>query len=283
MSVHDIINSYNTAFRPFIYINREGTAMKFRIFDKSSKWKITLIVLAAVIIIAISPVYDSVITRVHQITNSDIILIDPGHGGMDGGASSDAGVTEKDINLAIALYIRELAEADGWKVVLTREEDVALGNTENKSIRGQKTADLLARREMIRQVSPTVALSIHLNSFKQDRSVRGAQTFYPVGPGEQAVLDESKKFAEIIQEQLVKGISDGTDRTALGKSGVLMLKNPPAPVVIVECGFLSNPEEAKLLEQEDYQRKLARCIYNGILIYTDREPRVPIKTIDSRG
>lgn len=283
MSVHDIINSYNTAFRPFIYINREGTAMKVRIFDKSFKWKITLIVLAAAVIIAISPVYDSVITRVHQITNSDIILIDPGHGGMDGGASSDAGVTEKDINLAIALYIRELAEADGWKVVLTREEDVALGNTENKSIRGQKTADLLARREMIRQINPTVALSIHLNSFKQDRSVRGAQTFYPVGPGEQAILDESKKFAEAIQEQLVKGIADGTDRTALGKSGVLMLKNPPAPIVIVECGFLSNPEEAKLLEQEEYQRKLARCIYNGILIYTDREPRVPIKTIDSRG
>jgi N-acetylmuramoyl-L-alanine amidase len=126
-------------------------------------------------------------------------------------------------------------------------------------------------------------VSIHLNSFKQDRSVRGAQTFYPAGPGEQSVLDESKKFAEIVQEQLVKGIDDGTDRVALEKRDVLMFKNPTVPMLIIECGFLSNQEEAKLLEQEEYQRKLAKCIYEGILIYSGREPGTPIQTIDSRG
>ena len=257
--------------------------MKVKIFDKLLKWKSVLIVLAIAAVITITPVYDSVITKVQQITNSDIILIDPGHGGMDGGASSAAGVTEKDINLAIGNYIRELAEADGWKVVMTREEDIGLGDTGSKTIRSKKTADLVARREMIRDVGPTVAVSIHLNSFKQDPSVHGAQTFYPSGSGEQTILDESKKLAETIQEQLVKGIADGTDRTALGKRDVLMFKNPTVPMAIIECGFLSNPEEAKLLEQEDYQRKLAKYIYEAILIYTGREPRTPMQTIDSRG
>lgn len=257
--------------------------MKIKIFDKKFKWKIALLVLAAAFVIGMHPMYDGVVYMVQQITATDVILIDPGHGGMDGGASSDAGTTEKDINLAIALYIQELAEADGWKVVLTRDEDKGLGDDKSKTIRGQKTADLIARRDMIRDVKPTVAVSIHLNSFKQDRSVHGAQTFYPSGPGEQAVLDESKKFAEAVQEQLVTGIADGTDRAALAKRDVLMFKNPAVPMVIIECGFLSNAEEAKLLEQEDYQRKLARCIYNGILLYTGKEPAPPLEWIDSRG
>jgi N-acetylmuramoyl-L-alanine amidase len=258
-------------------------AMKAKIFDKKLKWMVALIILAVAIAIGVSPVYDSMIAKVQLITSSDIILIDPGHGGMDGGASSDAGVTEKEINLSIAFYIRELAEADGWKVVMTREEDIGLGDSESKTIRSKKTADLIARREMIKDVKPTVAVSIHLNSFKQDRSVRGAQTFYPSGSGEKNILDESKLFAETIQEQLVIGISDGTDRTALGKRDVLMFKNPTVPMAIIECGFLSNPAEAKMLEQEDYQRKLARCIYEGILLYTGREPRQPMQAIDSRG
>ena len=226
--------------------------------------------------------YDGLIAKVQLITATDVILIDPGHGGMDGGASSDSGTTEKDINLAIAFQIKELAEADGWKVVMTREEDIGLGGSKNKTIRSQKTADLIARRDMIKDVDPTVAVSIHLNSFKQDRSVRGAQTFYP-GSGDPAVIDESKILAEAIQEQLVTGIDDGTDRTALAKRDALIFKNPTVPMVIIECGFLSNAEEAKLLEQAEYQKKLAKHIYDGIMVYTGREPKTPIKAIDSRG
>ncbi|MEL7656143.1 MAG: N-acetylmuramoyl-L-alanine amidase [Bacillota bacterium] len=256
--------------------------MKRRKFDKKFKWKIALAILAIVIAYGLHPAYDGMIAKVQQITNSDIILIDPGHGGMDGGASSAAGVSEKDINLSIAFYIKEYAVADGWKVVMTREEDKGLGDSASKTIRGQKTADLIARREMIKRVKPIAAVSIHLNSFKQDSSVRGAQTFYP-GAGEQNVVDESKKLAEAIQEQLISGIADGTDRAALGKRDALMLKNPTVPMAFVECGFLSNSEEAKLLEQEEYQRKLARCIYEGIMLYTGKEPRTPLDIIDTRG
>ncbi len=256
--------------------------MKVKIFDKKILKKIALAAFAIAILIAIHPAYDGLIAKVQLVTATDVIVIDPGHGGMDGGASSDGGTTEKDINLAIALQIKELAEADGWKVVLTREDDRSLGE-KNKTIRSQKTADLIARREIIKEVDPTVAVSVHLNSFKQDRSVRGAQSFFPAGPGDQTVLDESKMLAEAIQEQLVIGVDDGTDRTALAKRDVLLFRNPTVPMAIIECGFLSNPEEAKLLEQQEYQRKLAKCIYEGIMRYTGKEPKEPIEAIDSRG
>lgn len=257
--------------------------MKVRIFDKKFLWKLTVIVVALAVLVSIRPMFYRMVSVVDNITSSDVILIDPGHGGMDGGASSAAGVTEKDINLAISFYIKELAEADGWKVVMTREEDVSLGENTGTTIRSQKTADLIARIEMIKKVKPTVAVSIHLNSFKQDSSVRGAQTFYSAGPGEQAILGEGKKLAEAIQENLISGIADGTDRAALGKKDSRMVKNPVVPFAIVECGFLSNPDEASLLENEEYQRKLAKCIYDGIMMYTGKKASTPIQAIDSRG
>ncbi|MDD4564067.1 MAG: N-acetylmuramoyl-L-alanine amidase [Eubacteriales bacterium] len=257
--------------------------MKRRKMNGKLKWKLALAILAVVMFFSIGFKYDDIVAKVQQITSSDILLIDPGHGGMDGGASSAAGVTEKEINLAIAKYIRELAEEDGWKVMMTREEDISLGETNSKTIRSKKTADLVARREIIRDVNPLAAVSIHLNSFKQDRSVRGAQTFYPSGPEDQLVFMESKKLAEAIQEQLITGIADGTERVALEKRDLLMFKNPTVPIVIVECGFLSNQQEAELLTTEDYQRKLARCIYEGILKFTGKERGEPLKSIDSRG
>jgi N-acetylmuramoyl-L-alanine amidase len=240
-------------------------------------------ILITVIAIAIYPVYDEIITSVQKITDADILFIDPGHGGIDGGAESAMGVSEKNINLAIALQIKEFAEADGWKVVMSREEDKGLYDREKRAIRSLKTQDILARKEMIQKTKPLVAVSIHLNSFKQDRSVRGAQTFYPQGNVDKLIQDESKKLAEIIQEQLITDMADGTDRIALGKRDLLLFKNPIAPIVVVECGFLSNSEEAKLLEKRDYQKKLAQSIYRGILKYTGKEKKEFIQSIDSRG
>lgn len=257
--------------------------MKTGIRDRRLFQTLLLLLLTAAVILGFGPAFERLTEQVQLIRPSDVLLLDPGHGGIDGGASSEAGTAEKDINLAIAFCIRDLAEADGWNVVMTRETDVSLGAGQNRSIRSQKTADLIARRNMIRETIPLAAVSIHLNSFKEDRSVRGAQAFYPAGPGEQATLDESKRLAELIQKQLILGIDDGNDREALAKRGVLQFKNPTVPMVIVECGFLSNPEEATLLEREEYQRKLAECIYQGILSYTGKESQPPIEMIDSRG
>lgn len=252
---------------------------------RNIKWALSIafIILTMAVIIFIVPLQLELLAAVQLVTKSDVLLLDPGHGGIDGGAEGSTGISEKDINLAIAKYIKELAVADGWTVVMTREEDKGLYPERDKqSIRSLKTEDLLARKEIIKKAEPMLAVSIHLNSFKQDPSVHGAQTFYPAGSGEQTILDESKRLAETIQAHLIAGIADGTDRAALSKRDVLLFKNPTVPIVIVECGFLSNRSEEALLMQDDYQRKLAECIYNGIMEFSNREGAQPIRLIDNR-
>lgn len=247
------------------------------------KWALALFFSAMVMVLLAVPISQNIALKVNQMMNAPVIVIDPGHGGMDGGASSARGTTEKDINLKIGLYVKELAEMDGFKVVMTRDSDMGLHGKEKGSIRSQKTQDLLARKEIIKKTQPLLAVSIHLNSFKQDTSVKGAQTFYPLGQGEEQILQDSKLLAETIQEHLVTGIADGSNRVALGKKDMLMFKNPTTPIVLVECGFLSNAEEANLLETEDYQRKLAKHIYEGILEFSGLKPVSPPEIVDSKG
>ncbi|MBQ9931455.1 MAG: N-acetylmuramoyl-L-alanine amidase [Firmicutes bacterium] len=210
---------------------------------------------------------------------ADVLIIDPGHGGIDGGAVSASGICEKEINLAIAQKVQKLAEADGWEVILTREDDRLLSDNTEGSIRSQKTEDLHTRKDMIDSTAPLLAVSIHLNSFKEDTTVRGAQTFFSNGNASEEILTESKRLAEAIQECLEEGIADEKERTAMGKKDVLLLKEPTVPTVIVECGFLSNSEEARLLQSEEYQQKLAECIYRGILQYTGRTPAPPVRVL----
>lgn len=199
------------------------------------------------------------ILSVFNILGTNVIVIDPGHGGVDGGAVSKNGVKESDINLSIALKLKELAQADGWKVVMTRETDEGL-YSKHGSIRNKKAEDLMNRKKLIRKTRPDVAVSIHLNSFP-DPSCMGAQTFYP------PESSESKALAETIQEKLIQGLDCPKKRTALAKRDVAILKDCIVPVVLVECGFLSNEREEKLLQQDEYQSKIAQSIYFGIMKY----------------
>ncbi|HPO04695.1 MAG TPA: N-acetylmuramoyl-L-alanine amidase [Bacillota bacterium] len=238
-----------------------------------------LTITAAILIIPIQ----TEISALRALAGPDVLLLDAGHGGIDSGAKGSAGVCEKHINLNISVYIRQMAEADGWKVIMTREDDRGLYlKKDRQSIRSLKTEDLLERKRIIDEKRPLLAVSIHLNSFKQNPGVRGAQTFYP-GNGDAGIQEESRRLAETIQKNLVEGLSDGTDRTALSKNDVLLLKKPVVPIVIVECGFLSNPGEEALLNQDTYQRKVAKCIYNGIMEYTGKERKPPLQIIDNRG
>lgn len=239
--------------------------------------------------------FASVMSIKEMLTGDDVIVIDAGHGGMDGGAESSAGICEKEINLAICMKIREMAKADGWKVIMTREGDTAVKydkigfgkEQEKKSIRMTKTEDLLARKDMIDKEKPLLAVSVHLNSFKEDSRVRGSQVFYTnsgsrENPEEAKILEDSQRLGEAVQKSLVDGLQDGTDRKAMGKKDVRLLKDPKAPTIIVECGFLSNEEEALLLNEEVYQEKLAKLIYAGIMEYSNKMPKVKINIIDSR-
>lgn len=192
-----------------------------------------------------------------------VLVIDPGHGGIDGGAVSNSNISEKNINLAIALKLQDIAKANGWNVAMTRETDESLGGGEG-SIRSQKMKDLAARKKIINEEKNAVAaISIHLNSFPQDSSCKGAQTFFPVEQ-ESALQEQSKLLAECIQSKLIEGLEVEKGRIAMKKGRVYIFKQPQLPVALVECGFLSNPNEEMMLQEDEYQAKLAICIFKGL-------------------
>ena len=195
-----------------------------------------------------------------------IVLLDPGHGGIDGGAESADGECEKNINLNICFKVRDILDKYGVRVVMTRESDRGLYSDGKSSIRAKKTEDLRARLDMSYKLKPDAFVSVHLNSYREDRSVFGAQAFY-TAEGDASVCEMSRVLAEKIQALLVSYIENGNTRTAMAKSDVLLMKEARYPTVIVECGFLSNAEEAELLQTDEYQDTVSRAIAEGILGY----------------
>ena len=205
------------------------------------------------IIVAIFSIYkiNTYVPTISTPVTNKVIVFDAGHGGFDPGAIGVTGTLEKDISLAIALKTQELFEKNGTTTIMTRVDDSDLGDS--------KKEDMKTRRE-IRDINEgELFISIHLNSFPQDK-YSGAQVFYPKD-------EKSKLLGECIQKKL-KEVVDGTnERVAKELNDVYMLKNIKIPSVIVECGFLSNSEEEKKLQEEDYQRKIAWAIYLGVLEY----------------
>lgn len=248
--------------------------------------KLSISVAIIALVLAAVPYGSTLQQVIKELRNTDVLLIDPGHGGFDGGAESANGVPEKDINLAISLLIAEEAENAGFMTVLTREDDNPLGDDAAGTIRSRKTRDLKARKQMIEDIAPYAVVSIHLNSFTQDRSVRGAQVFYAGGSEDDTNVKESKALAEKISESLIAGLNDGTERAVLPKSDVRLLQNVSCPTVIVECGFLSNQSEAALLQSKEYQREIAKYIYRGIEEYSGKTsvemPRIVDNTLCSQ-
>lgn len=237
---------------------------------------------ALFLITALTPGYGKIAKRVQSVMASDVLVLDPGHGGIDGGAESSRGVSEKSINLEIAQLVQEMAEKAGWRVVMTRERDTGLYEEGGGTIRSKKIQDLKGRRQLIQRTDPELAVSIHLNSFKEDPRVKGVQVFYPGSGGEEAVLEKSKQLAGNLQEAVKEQVRDEKDRTPLAKSDVYLFKEVTCPMVLIECGFLSNPQEAELLQKSDYQQKLAQGIFEGITAFTGKTPRKDIQLVDSR-
>ena len=186
-----------------------------------------------------------------------LIVIDAGHGAADSGKVGINGELEKDINLSIALRLKELLEQQDVKVVMTREDDQGMypGTGSNRKIR-----DMQKRVERINKEQPALTVSIHQNAYP-DESVSGVQTFYFEGS------QESKTAAEILQEQLILTLQPEKERVAKSNTSYYLLKNTNYPIVIVECGFLTNRKEAELLCDEEYQQRTAWAIHLGILQY----------------
>lgn len=186
--------------------------------------------------------------------NNKIIGIDPGHGGMDPGTVSKNGIGEADINLKIALKLKEIIESNGGKVVLTRKD--------NKALSDIKREDLEGRKEIIEKNKCHIFLTIHLNSFT-DPKYYGAQVFY------KKESNESMDLADCIQEELRKTLDEENNRVPQEREDVYLLRELDMAAVLIECGFLSNPREEKLLQSENYQRKIAQGIYKGLTKYFD--------------
>jgi N-acetylmuramoyl-L-alanine amidase len=189
--------------------------------------------------------------------SSKVIVIDAGHGGIDGGAVSKSGIEEKEITLSIASYLRDFLQQSGAYVVLTRETDRDLAGVGNGKSRW-KARDLSKRLQMVKDENADLFISIHGNAFPGKS--HGAQTFY--NPTREA----NNKLATFIQTELVHNL-ENTTRSAKAKNDVFLLKYSPVPTALVEVGFLSNYEEAQLLSDPKYQRKIAASIYYGILAY----------------
>lgn len=228
------------------------------------------------------------ITTNEEVTaKSFVLVIDPGHGGFDGGAEASDGTMEKDINLNIAMDLKEEAEAHGVTVILTREDDQELIAKEETASR--KRSDLLARKEIIEDARADLAVSIHLNSFPQDTGVYGAQVFYPKSQeGEQDLrTDEQipnysgRDYGEKVQKSIEINVPDGRERNAMGKDDILLFQSPSCPMILVECGFLSNVEEAKRLQSPEYQQQMASAIWNGINEILCLEVKEKLPVIDS--
>ena len=176
------------------------------------------------------------------------------------GAQSSSGTTEAETNLKIALKVQNLLEQSGCTVILTRSDENAIYDIDSKTLKQKKISDIKNRVKIGNESSADIFVSIHLNKIPQPQ-YDGWQTFYKEGS------EEGARLAKAIQENLNKTIQKENNRVAKTIDKIYIIKHVEIPTTIVECGFLSNPEEEKNLLQDEYQNKLAWGIYNGIVDY----------------
>lgn len=183
-----------------------------------------------------------------------------GHGTPDEGAESSRGTTEAQINLKIVLKVQNLLEQSGCTVLLTRSDEEAIYDIDSKTLKQKKISDIHNRVKIGNEFSADIFVSIHLNKIPQQQ-YSGWQTFYKQGN------EKGKKLATCIQTNLNEAIQKENKREPLKIDNIYIIKHVEIPTSIVECGFLSNPEEEKLLLEDSYQDKLAWGIYTGIINY----------------
>ena len=188
-----------------------------------------------------------------------VLIIDPGHGGEDGGAVANDGTAESGINLSVALMVEDLARLAGWDTVMTRREDISIHDEGSETIREKKNSDLRNRVALCNSVEGGILISIHQNSLPSVPSVHGAQVFWNRQEGAEAL-------AESVQTALNGAINAGNEKKAAQvPSSVYLMKEITVPGVLVECGFLSNAAETERLRDPAYQTKLAAAIAAGVL------------------
>lgn len=190
------------------------------------------------------------------------IVVDAGHGGIDGGATSCTGVLESGINLEIALRLNDLLRFMGYETVMVRTTDTSI-HTQGNTIAAQKVSDLKQRVALVNGTENAILISIHQNTYTDSR-YSGAQVFY-------AEDEFSKTLADQLQKDFRDTLNPGSKRQSKPSSGIYLMQNIDKPGVLIECGFLTNPEEEACLRSADYQKKLACVIASGVSSNISRE------------
>lgn len=192
-----------------------------------------------------------------ELNQKKVIVVDCGHGGMDPGMIGIDGVKEKDFNLAIGLKVKAALEEKDFQVVMTREADEGLYEAD---ARNKKAQDMQKRILLIQEVKPVLTVSIHQNSY-EDPGVKGPQVFYYRDSA------QGEALAKLLQAKLNEYLKVECPREAKGNTTYYLLKRSPGILNIVECGFLTNPDEAGKLSQEEYQKKVAEAVADGVAEY----------------
>ena len=189
-----------------------------------------------------------------------VVVIDAGHGIPDEGAEVGDGTTEAQTNLKIALKLQSLLEQSGCTVILTRSDENGIYDLDSKTLKQKKISDIRNRVKIGNESSADIFVSIHLNKIPQEQ-YDGWQTFYNKNS------EQGQKLAKLIQANLNEAIQKENKRVAAKIENIYIINNVEIPTTIVECGFLSNPQEKELLLTDSYQNRLAWGIYNGIIDY----------------
>ena len=218
------------------------------------------VVISALLIFGIDIIYSNAKSESEKSTLPTII-IDAGHGGEDGGAQSSSGILEKNINLSISMKLKALFQALGFETVTIREADCLIYDGGCTVMREKKVSDIRNRMSIMEKFPNSIFLSIHQNHFSQSKYY-GAQVFFSKND------PESEKIAECIQNSIASKLqNENTRKIKPSGTEIYLLYHAKTPAVMVECGFLSNPGEAQLLNDEKYQKKMAVAIVDGVLKY----------------
>lgn len=219
-----------------------------------------IIAIVLIVIVAVN-ISESVETVSVSASDLPVIVIDAGHGGVDGGAVAADGTAEKDINLDIAIKLNELLIANGYSTVMIRDGDYSIHDDTADTIRKKKVSDLHNRLEIAENTDNSILVSIHQNYFTQEK-YSGAQVFYSPNNNNSSFL------AQCIQNSIVSSVQqNNTRQIKKSDNSIFLLHKTTVPAVMVECGFLSNQEEARKLRSDEYRQQIAQAVYKGIINY----------------
>lgn len=238
-------------------IRREALENRNNFFDKFFSLVLGVFFLVSMLFVGREAARYAVSRSVAEGGNPFCVVLDAGHGGDDPGKIGINGVEEKQLNLEITMLVKQFLEANGVQVVMTREDDKGMYD---RTAPNKKVQDMKNRIALIEETKPKITVSIHQNSYPEEY-VHGAQVFYYSGS------KEGEALAKLLQEQLIQRADPENQRRVKANASYYLLKKAEGPIVIVECGFLSNRAEAEKLCRPEYQQRIAWAIHMGIMQY----------------